>query len=197
MVHSIRLSWTDASWRQFLRTYEDILDREAVQPHKSKAILRMLGGASRIYGTHHVNSSPCDIQLITEFNDYIWALWTSRDITDQMLNSFCCCLTWRTQGLSPGSGKLIEKEKGVQLHLNLDTLFFVVIFRSSLTYQLFTRSLSSSPALKYPLVQDLDKHTEGYCSAKSMNFLIDLLQLPACCCASFFSSSICADSHSP
>jgi hypothetical protein len=36
----------------FLRTYEDILDREAVQPHKSKTILRTLGGASRIYGTH-------------------------------------------------------------------------------------------------------------------------------------------------
>ena len=125
MVHSIRLSWTDASWRQFLRTYEDILDREAVQPHKSKTILRTLGGASRIYGTHHVNSSPCDIQLITEFNDYIWALWTSRDITDQMLNSYCCCLTWRTHRLSPGSGKLIEKEKGVQLHLNLGTLSFI------------------------------------------------------------------------
>ena len=125
MVHSIRLSWTDASWRQFLRTYEDILDREAVQTHKSKTILRTLGGASRIHGTHHVNSFPYDIQLITEFNDCIWALWTSLDIADQMLNSYCCCLTWRTHRLSPGSGKLIEKEKGVQLHLNLGTLSFI------------------------------------------------------------------------
>ena len=125
MVHSIRLSWTDASWRQFLRTNEDILDREAVQPHKSKTILRTLGGASGIYGTHYINSSPCDIQLITEFNDYVWALWSSRDITDQMLNSYCCCLIWRTHGLSPGSRNLIEKEKGVQLHLNMGTLFFI------------------------------------------------------------------------
>jgi hypothetical protein len=61
------------SWRYFLRIYGDILDREAVQLHKykSKSILRTLEGASGIYGTQHVNSSPCDIQLITEFSDYI------------------------------------------------------------------------------------------------------------------------------
>jgi hypothetical protein len=57
-----------------MQTYEDILDREAVQPHKSKTIPRTLGGARRIHGTHHVNSPPYDIHLITEFNDYIRAL---------------------------------------------------------------------------------------------------------------------------
>jgi hypothetical protein len=85
----------------------------------------MLGGVSRIYGTHHVNSSPCDSQLIAKFNNYIWALWTSPDITDQILKSYCYCLTWRTHGLPPGSGKLIEKEKNVLLHLNLGTLSFI------------------------------------------------------------------------
>ena len=85
----------------------------------------MLGGVSRIYGTHHVNSSPCDSQLIAKFNNYIWALWTSPDITDQISKSYCYCLTWRTHGLSPGSGKLIEKEKNVLLHLNLGTLSFI------------------------------------------------------------------------
>ena len=85
----------------------------------------MLEGVSRIYGTHHDNSSPCDSQSIAKFNNYIWALWTSPDITDQILKSYCYCLTWRTHGLPPGSGKLIEKEKNVLLHLNLGTLSFI------------------------------------------------------------------------
>ena len=32
---------------------------------------------------------------------------------------------FRVRGVSPGSGNLIEEEKGVQLHLNLGTLSFI------------------------------------------------------------------------
>jgi hypothetical protein len=128
--------------------------------------------------------------LITEFNDYIRALWTSRDIADQMLNWYCSCLTWRTHELSPGSGKLIEKEKGVQLHLNLGMLSFIC-------HLSVVSNISVIRSVSVKFSGTLDKHTEGYCSAKSMNFLIDLLLLPDCCCASFVSRSICSDSHSP
>ena len=88
--------------------------RSGSAPQIQTSLRIMLGGANRIYGTHHVSSSAYDSQLITKFNDYIWALWTSPDITDQILKSYCCCLTWTwwiTHGLSPGSGKFIEKEK--------------------------------------------------------------------------------------
>ena len=98
IVHSICLSWTDASWRYFLRTYEDILNRKAVQHHKTKTPLRTLGGASRIYGIHHVNSSPYDSQLI--LNDYFGELWTSHDIVYQMLNSYCCSLLFVISNIS-------------------------------------------------------------------------------------------------
>ena len=129
IVHPIGPSWTFLSRRWYMRTHEDILDSEAVQHHKSKTSRRMLGGAGRIYGTHHVNYFPYDSQSITEMNCYIWALWRSPVITDKMLNSYLCCLTWRTHGLSQKILRLNwERERHVILLKSGHGLFHLSSF---------------------------------------------------------------------